>query len=122
MKPAQIIVREGTKLTDLHPMLRDLHALASGASRIDSQMAGEVRSCLFNRSVPPVLSTKLTKPPAMVMCMKARRSDGTGANVSHLPVVWAWGGTATVPTITISDLVGAVADTDYDVTLWISEG
>jgi hypothetical protein len=122
MKPVQIILRTDTKLTDLHPVLRDLHALASGGTRIDSQMAGEVRSCLFNRSHPPVLSTTLTKPPAMVMCMRARLSDGTGPQLSHLPVSWTWGGTATKPTITISDLVGAAAGTDYDVTLWISEG
>lgn len=122
MKPTRIIPRPEHKVVDLEPMLRDHHALLSGGMRLDSQLAGETKTCVFNSSNPPVLSSGLRKPPAQVVCLVAKLADGTGSSMSGLPVHWTWGGTATAATITIDDVVGLTAATDYDVSLWLSEG
>lgn len=122
MKPTRVILREGRPPTDLEPMLRDLHKLASGGSTIADQMAGEVRTCVFNTSNPPTVSTSLQKRPAMVLCLSATLVTSATSSLSGLPVEWSYGGTSTNPTVTIANLIGATASVDYNVTLWISEG
>ena len=122
MKPARIIPRADHKVADLEPMFRDHHALLSGGSKLSEQMAGETKAATFNRSQPPTLSTSLKQPPAQVMCLSAKRADGSGSSMSGLPVHWTWGGRGSSRTITIDDIIGLADDTEYSVNLWFSEG
>ena len=122
MKPTRIILTPEHKAHELEPWVRDAHALLSGGSKLSEQMAGETRSAKFNRDSPPTMTTKLKRPPAQIVCLSAKLSSGPGPTMSGMPVHWTWGGTASVPTITINDVVGLADATDYDVSLWLSEG
>lgn len=123
MRPTRIILRKEHTVTDLEPWIRDVHAIMSGKGTLAQQMAGETKTGVrFNTSAPPTLLSSLKKPPAQVVCLSAKLTSGTGPTMSGLPVHWTWGGTANQATITINSLVGVTADTDYDVSLWLSEG
>lgn len=122
MKPQRVILREGQDARDLEPMLKDHHALLSGGMRLDTQMAGETKSFVFNRLHPVTLISKLTRAPSSVVCLSARLTTGAGSTFSGAVVKWTWGGTATAATITIDDLIGLPGTDDYNVSLWLSEG
>lgn len=103
----------------LQSWIDGVQALASNGATLRETMAGEVRTATFNSDAPPTVTTKLAKAPAAVLCLLAESASVT---VSGFPVSWTWAPTSKGGAVVINALVGASASTDYDITLWLSEG
>ena len=126
MKPARIIPTKDHKVTDLEPMLKDLHALASGGATLADQMSGQIVTFTWNDAQPaPVVALRATTKPVGVLVLSAmlasRAVDPTTIS-SCVPVGWEWSPATSGSTITVTTVGLLTAAVDYTVVMWVIGG
>jgi len=126
MKPTRIIPTKDHKAVDLEPMLKDLHALASGAATLTDQMSGQIVTFTWNDAQPaPVVALRATTKPIGVLVLSAalasRAVDPTTVS-SCVPVGWAWSPATSGSSITVTTVGLLTSAVDYNITMWVIGG
>ena len=104
----------------LDTFVREVRSVLNGGATLTEQMAGEVkRGVRYVGGETLVVNTRVATTPLTVLCLGAKEAlTDNPTFMSGGVVSWSYDNNA----VSITDISGLVAATDYLVSLWIVEG
>lgn len=111
----------------LRRFVQDVRSVLDNGVSISEHFRGElVGPVLFNSRTAPtvVLTTRTTKPQAVVALSAVKTATPEAGLVSWSPCTWTWTGSTQTQKgyASVSAIAGLAANTDYNVTFWIVGG